>query len=912
MTKTAHRFTISLLCCIPVSGALSAEGAERRARAQPTVPPGYKEVPFVGTAPEPTLTAVEKARGFMLFHRLIMDPVYPNTHPLPSERLRALTAFATPGEYEPLTFSIYPVRALENMRVTVSPLRGAPGELPASAIDVRLLTYWNIGYPRYTSRTTYRCTPELLERMAVHSSPARECQRWWFTVHVPEGAKPGTYRGVVRVRDDHMSASVEIPVAFRVLGFRLRSDPAKHYSAYYAWRNKYMFLGRDEAFIRRAMDNEYKAMVALGIDTFPTLYVGYDRKRGKLYIRGIEDLDRMRAAGMRGPLPLAGGSAVGALYRQMTPGGKGASHWRINKMPPPELYAKLTQLYRALVAEAKAKGWPELVVCPLDEVAASSKEFGAKVFKAIRDAGICTYITKNPLAADAAAYRDGVDVWCSQPYAMPYKKIVAQTRYEYWCYPNHNAGEIKDRRVMCKGGRMTYGFGFWRSGYTMLIPWHWAWTPRGPDPFDYLRSVRSGCGQRIGDDGEVIPAVYWYCFREGRDDARYIYTLQQAIWEREGTTDDACRRLVAEGKRVLQRMWDDIRVQQKYLAEGMWSSEEFNARRWRLALATQALLRYPAVRKGAAPSVLVERIQSPPHETDAEFIAKALAQRKLDTKDLAGDFSQWANVTSEGKLAVTPEAGKDGKPGLRWRVTVDHKTDGGEGGKYPVGWPRVYRPFKKPLDMTDYDYLMFVMRVNSDRDKVADDTTPVGFTIHSNKFYEVVRDLGGRQRVWLPVLFSVRSMIDAVGRGETPWRAIRRIQFFIAERHYAHGTHLTFDVSELKLLRFKGPMIRAVDAAAFVMLPRTHLPVRVTLMGTRTKASEIHVLKAVLVDAQGRARAEQTQYLADGDLLMLDISGIKPGNYRLRVAVQTAGGVVLSQAERDIECLPGPFWQTNP
>ena len=55
-------------------------------------------------------------------------------------------------------------------------------------------------------------------------------------------------------------------------------------------------------------------------------------------------------------------------------------------------------------------------------------------------------------------------------------------------------------------------------------------------------------GQRIGDDGQVIPAVYWECFREGRDDARYIYTLQQAAWEREGTDDATCRRLVAEAK----------------------------------------------------------------------------------------------------------------------------------------------------------------------------------------------------------------------------------------------------------------------------------------------------------------------------------------------------------------------------
>ena len=907
MTRTAHRSAVPLLCCIPLLGTSFAADAERRARTQPTVPATYKEAPFVETAPAPTLTPIEQTRGFMLFQRPIMDPVYPNTRPLPCERLQALTAFATPGEFEPLTFSIYPARALENLRVKASALTGEAGEIPASAIDVRLLTYWNIGYPRYTSRTTYRRTPELLERVTVHSSPAGECQRWWLTVRVPDAAKPGGYRGTLSVRDDH-SGAVEIPVALRVLDFRLMSDPAKHYSAYYYLKNRVQFKGRDEAFVQRAIGNEYRAMVDLGIDACPTLYLRVDREKDKIIISHVEEFERMLAAGMRGPIPLAGGNAIWVIYQQTTPGGKKGSHWRISKMPPPEFYAEVTEMFRALDAERKAKGWPELVCCPLDEVASSHKEFGAKVYKAVREAGIRTYITKNPVAADAADYRDGVDVWCSQPYSVPYEKIVAQTRYDYWSYPNHNAGEVKDRRVMCKGGRMTYGFGFWRSGYSTLIPWNWAWTP-GPDQFDYLRGRRSGCGQRIDDDGEVVPAVYWQCFREGRDDARYIYTLQQAVWEREETKNAACRQLVVEGKALLQRMWDDIRVQEKYLATGMWPSAEFNARRWRLALATQALLRHPAVRKGAAPSVLVERTQSLSDDTEASFIARAIAQGKLEAKDLGEDFSKWLNATGEGKLSVTPDAGKDGKPGLRWRVAVDHRGEGGDRG-HPIGWPRVYRPFLDPaLDMASHDYLMFVMRVDSDRDEVADDVTPVGFTLHSNKFYEVGRDLGGRQRVWLPVIFPVRSLIDTVGQGETPWRAIGRVQFFISERRYAHGTNLTFDVAEVKLLRFNAPMIRNVDVPAFVMLPHPRLAVNLTLMGRRPDTRGIHVVKAVLADEQGRSRAERTQDLADGDSLLLDANGIKPGNYRLQVAVQTAGGAVLSQSVRVIECVPGPFWR---
>ena len=886
----------------------AAHASMRHARSQPSVPDNYTAIPFVEAAPIPILTVDEEERGYVLFQRSITEPVHPNTRPLAHERLQDLVAFATPGEFEPLTFSIYPIRDLKNLRVRASALRSDTDEIPSPNLTIQLATYWNVGYPRYTSRDTYRRVPELLERVTVHSSPAKECQRWWITCHVPEDTPPALYRGTVTVWDDGYDKAIQIPVALRVLSFKLQSDPAKRYSVYYYSRNGVQFGDRDEEFIRRAMGNEYKAMVGLGIDMCPTLYLRVDRGQGKIIIQHVEELERMLVAGLSGPIPVAGGNAIEAIYRETTPDGKRESHWKIDKMPPPEFYQRVTEMFRALEEDRRAKGWPELICCPLDEVDASRKEFGSRVYKAVRDAGIRTYITKNPLAADATDYRAAVDIWCSQPYSEPYEKIVAQDRYEYWCYPNHNAGEVKDRRVMCKGGRMTYGFGFWRSGYTTLIPWHWAWTP-APDQFDYLRGSRSGCGQRIGDDGEVIPAIYWECFREGRDDARYLYTLQQAIWEREKSTDLDCLQLVTEGQELLQEMWNDIEVQQKYLADGMWPSEEFNARRWRLATLTECLLRYPAVRQGTVPSVLVADTDPVPSKDETDFIADAIQQEMLEARDLGGDFSEWVNGTSEGKLSVTTEAGRDGRKGLRWEVEIDHQVDGGEGGDYPIGWPRVARSFGAgKLDMSRFDYLLFQMRVDSDRDEVADDHTPIGFTIGSSRLFEGSRDLGGRQRIWLPILFPIRSMIDARGRGEAPWQSVDRLQFFIAERNYADGTNLTFDIAEVSLLRFKSPMISRIDVPQFVMLPQSVLPVGFELMGTRSVGEGSHTIEAALTDDHEQTQAEAVQDLAASDMLLLDTSQLQPGNYTLRIGILTADGKHSAASERRLVGLPGPLF----
>jgi hypothetical protein len=232
---------------------------------------------------------------------------------------------------------------------------------------------------------------------------------------------------------------------------------------------------------------------------------------------------------------------------------------------------------------------------------------------------------------------------------------------------------------------MTYGFGLWRSGYTTLIPWHWCWTC-GPDQFDYLRGSSSGCGQRMDDDGTVIPAVYWSCFREGFDDARYVYTLQQAVAQRQDSADPACRAAVRRGRQLLQETWDAIRVQPKYLATDMWPSEEFDTIRWRLAVATEKLLQYPAANRGNPPSVLIDDDATPPARAELPSPFEQAAQaRKLDTFDLGGDFRSWVNGTAEGKMEFTEQARHEGKTGLRWTVVVDWEHDGGEGGNYPIG-----------------------------------------------------------------------------------------------------------------------------------------------------------------------------------------------------------------------------------
>lgn len=321
----------------------------------------------------------------------------------------------------------------------------------------------------------------------------------------------------------------------------------------------------------------------------------------------------------------------------------------------------------------------------------------------------------------------------------------------------------------------------------------------------------------------------------------------------------------------------------------------------------QTLLRYPAVRSGHAPSVLVAGTTSPPRDMDAGFLARAEQEGLLDMKDLLEPPSQWVNVTSGGKLSVIPEADGTGRKGLRWEVHVDPNVDGGEGGKYPVGWSRIFRSFaNNPLNMAEYDYLLFLIRVDSGRDEVSDDTTPVGITLHSNRFFETTRDLGGRQHVWIPLLFPLRSLMSRTGRGEAPWKAIDRVQFFLSEGNYADGTRIAFDLGAVKLLRFKAPVIRAVVAPRYVLLPKQGFPVGVDVMGRRSLKQGAYTLRAALIDRQGQVKATRSRDLAAGTDLVLDTSRLPAGVHTLRASLVTSSGKPCSRCQRTVECPAGP------
>ncbi len=881
-------------------------------RRQPSIPSGFKELPYTEKGQAITATAAEKGRGYIIFSRPITAPVYKRTVPQSWERIENIATFATPGEYEPLTFSLYPLRNIRNMRLKISDLRSGKKVIGQKNLDLRAVTYWNIRYPMYNSSGTYRALPELLERVNSINLQRKICQRFWLQVKVPSNSQPGLYHGTVTLYESGSARALKLPITFRVLSYKLQRAPDKRYSAYY-YHPKYQFGGLSGRALRRAQLNEFKTMQAYGIDMFPV--VGLETqtdKNGKiqLYMRDEPTVALMVKAGFKGPIPLSG--RIAAFYRKYVPSGTIGKHWNISKQPVNDkIYKAIEAAYRNLKQRAQAKGWPELICCPLDEVAPASAEFAAKVYAAVRRAGIKTYITKNPTAADSEIYRKykGIDAWCSQPFAMPYKQVVADKRAKYWSYPNHSAGEMKNRVIAQKGGRMSYGYGLWRSGYSTLIPWHWRWRGGGKvDPFDYLRSKRSGCGFRKDENQQLLPPIYWECFREGYDDLRYMYTLQSVMAQRIGSDNPQCQELLKQGQQLIQEVWDSIIPQQKYLISNMWADETFQSRRWQLATLTENLLKFPAVNNRKLKAIQVPKNYKAHNNTIGGFIAENLKNGYIQRVDLThNNYAGWSSGAKEITLKRLKKS--NGQSVLQLKVKVDHKRDGSrDDGRYPVGWPAIYYYFNATkVDMTQYDYLYYRVKIDSNRSEIADDTTPWVMTFRSSagaKYNDRI-DLGGKQRVWLTKIIPLKQIILRSSINKDKWKNLSVLQFVIYERLYADKTELTFDLEDIAFLKFARPVIREITCAAPVILPAKHYLIKLDGFGFMAATQKRYRITLNLINSQGSVVVKKEQPMSNQPQWILNLQNIKPGKYQLKLAIKDKNARILSRKSKTINIIKG-------
>lgn len=547
----------------------------------------WKADPDPDSGTLPPLTLADQKRGYAVYNRHYLECIYPHTKPRAEDLSAPIRMFATLDEYEPANVVLHPLKDLGGLKVKA----GAIGPVPATNIDVRRVRFLR-ARPNYTTMHRYRIVPDVLEHFDTLDLKAGENTRLWFTVRVPKEAPAGTFTGKVTFTSG--TSSFDLPITLRILPIRLRDDPGMIFGIYYRHPYDLMINAPDEVskqYFRRRAELEHADMVAHGTrNVVLSLWSPPANAQGEFKFDWdllAEKIALWRKYNFQGPIVMGINSGgVYANYMKESPG----SHLRGVKDPPEEFSREMTAMVKAIEAERQKRGWPEFLYYPVDEpsTAPDSVNFMVKVLKACKAAGVRTYVTADPTHEQFEPMRPYIDVWCTQPFAPDRDTVLADTKarhVEYWCYPNHVNGENDHTPVT--GARMTYGFGFWRSGFRTLIPW--IYSSSSGDPFNYLDGPYMDFFNRTAPDGTPIPVAMWEAYREGYDDYRYIYTLEQLVGEAKRSSKAKTRQAAVTAEKELQSVWNAIRVQPKYKHDDLWAPEEFDAYRWVIARQILAL-----------------------------------------------------------------------------------------------------------------------------------------------------------------------------------------------------------------------------------------------------------------------------------------------------------------------------------
>ena len=191
--------------------------------------------------------------------------------------------FACRGEYESASFVVSAAEPLESVRIEVGQLSGPGGSWPTDAVDVRVVKEYYRGAVK--GRAAIRTllvhdesflaiepdpTPDDPDRMknvvrgelrdTAELQPVRIEQRkqFWITVHVPEHAKPGTYRTALRILPENGEPS-DLTLQIEVYPFDLLS-PMLGYSMYYP--TQLLLPGEEQRSFHQITARQYRLEMA--------------------------------------------------------------------------------------------------------------------------------------------------------------------------------------------------------------------------------------------------------------------------------------------------------------------------------------------------------------------------------------------------------------------------------------------------------------------------------------------------------------------------------------------------------------------------------------------------------------------------------------------------------------------------
>ncbi len=519
----------------------------------------------------PELTARQKESGYVAYARHYLRLIFPTSVPDQAEIGRPLACFAAPGEREPLALAVRAWRDLKGLSVTCTPLTAEGGAaIGGERVSVRPVRYgkkqgqsrWGMFHSDVMEVPLYLASRERIDLAADRS------QAFWITVHVPDAAPPGRYRGTVSV-SAHGLAPTRLPIEVEVLPVTLREPKHVYFGMYHRP------VG-DDAFRAAAWrDMREHGMTSVGLCCNLGAKLELDGDRVRVTFDGSGDLERAvneyRAAGFTMPIAWLMGSDVLRWCRQRA-GGEEA-----------RFSACYRQIIEAIIMHGNRRQWPEIIFQPLDEPFEHASQMDdtetcLRILKSIPGVrteedgpnGRPENLERVYALCDVLVYHDGPTLRRGEYDAEGWRAFLDRTRKdgkEIWFYNIDLTGWHPE--VL----RFGYGFGLYQAGGTGMIQWSYqtALRPERPqqvyDKLDTIIYQYPPAGDETGG-----PTLAWEAAREGVDDYRYLCTLERLVEETSARGGPRAARAQTLWSAVRERLSAiDFRGSTGSAAQGDWT-----------------------------------------------------------------------------------------------------------------------------------------------------------------------------------------------------------------------------------------------------------------------------------------------------------------------------------------------------
>ncbi len=467
-----------------------------------------------GTKIEP----VDEERGYIVFSRHYLDDIF--WFSVPNNKIKKLSLFASQGEYEPVSFAIYPLREIEGLEVSLTDLINEKGGvIKRENLEIRMVRL----LPFIKDEKTYRLEPTILERFNKVNLSKEKTVQFWITLYVPKGTPAGLYTGKIKIASPS-TQPCEIELSCRVLPIRLEEPDILYGFCFLIPNRSYLYPENLDKYFVDMREHNLNSMA-----TFPDAGVkregdkiiydfaqfGFCRQEVNYFSHSLEQI---MTSYLKNGFTKPWVCGMGDILRDLIP-------VQLGYRPlAPEFDQAYVEFIKQLLQKIEEKRWPPFAAFHVvDEPAGHAMDYAKYYYSLVEKhfPQIKTIANVGPWDVPGEKEKDDVIL-------TPYVDIL-------W-YNNSSLGGVdrakkagKEVWSINQGGwgrdpkldRYCWGLLNWKVQYKGCFHWVYTWwiEPKVPPfwhpSFVYVVPAPDG----------PLPTRAWEAVREGIDDIRYLTTL---------------------------------------------------------------------------------------------------------------------------------------------------------------------------------------------------------------------------------------------------------------------------------------------------------------------------------------------------------------------------------------------------